>query len=133
MIADTLNHSALSVLSGQDHVLVVEDERGRQEILLEAPIYSIGRDTICDIRLRSQFVSRRHATLVQLTNDEGAPYYRIVDGNLKGKLSVNGLSINNRKLKASDLQHGDLIVFGPEVTAIYYAPSTAQTASPLRS
>jgi pSer/pThr/pTyr-binding forkhead associated (FHA) protein len=75
---------------------------------------------MCDIRIHSQFVSRRHATLVQLNDDDGTPYYRIVDGNLKGKLSVNGLLINNRKLKASDLTNGDVITFGPGAKATFY-------------
>jgi hypothetical protein len=84
-------------------------------------VYSIGRDPKCDIRLVSQFVSRRHATLVQLPNEDGSYYYRIVDGNLKGKPSANGLLINGRKAQAHDLQDEDKVVFGPQVYAIYYS------------
>jgi pSer/pThr/pTyr-binding forkhead associated (FHA) protein len=104
----------------QNHLLIIEDDKGRREYVLEAPLYSIGRDPKSDIRLVSQFVSRRHATLVQLSNDDGSFYYRIVDGNAKGKLSANGLLINGRKLQAHDLQYGDEVVFGPNVRAIYY-------------
>ena len=81
----------------QNHLFIIEDEKGRREYTLDAPVYSIGRDPKCDIRLVSQFVSRRHATLVQLPNEDGSYYYRIVDGNLKGKGSANGLLINGRK------------------------------------
>lgn len=104
----------------QNHLLIIEDNKGRREFILDSPVYSIGRDPKCDIRLVSQFVSRRHATLVQLPHEDGGHYYRIVDGNLKGKTSANGLLINGRKLQAHDLEDADKIVFGPQVYAIYY-------------
>lgn len=104
----------------QNHLLIIEDDKGRREFVLNNPIYSIGRDPKCDIRLISQFVSRRHATLVQLPNEDGTYYYRVVDGNLKGKPSANGLLINGRKLQAHDLRNEDEIVFGPQVKAVYY-------------
>ncbi len=105
------------------HRLIIEDDKGRREFTLNNPVYSIGRDPKCDIRLVSQFVSRRHATLVQLPHEDGigtTHYYRIVDGNLKGKPSANGLLINGRKLQAHNLQDEDEVVFGPQVRAIYY-------------
>lgn len=104
----------------ENHLLIIEDDKGRHQYVLDRPVYSIGRDPQCDIRLVSQFVSRRHATLVQLPTDDGTHQYRIVDGNLRGKTSANGLMINGRKLKAHDLQHDDEIVFGPQVHATYY-------------
>lgn len=104
----------------QTHLLIIEDDKGRREFVLDAPVYSIGRDPKCDIRLVSQFVSRRHATLLQLPNEDGTYYYRIVDGNLKGKPSVNGFLINGRKLQTHDLKNEDEVVFGPQVRAIYY-------------
>jgi hypothetical protein len=105
----------------QNHLLIIEDDKGRREFILSSPVYSIGRDPQCDIRLVSQFVSRRHATLVQLANEDGSYHYRIVDGNLRGKPSANGLLINGRKLKAHDLQNDDEIIFGPQVHATYYS------------
>ncbi|MEM6426321.1 MAG: FHA domain-containing protein [Cyanobacteria bacterium P01_H01_bin.119] len=102
-------------------ILIVEDSKGRREIVLDGSVYSIGRDPKCDIRLSSQFVSRHHATLVQLPKDDDQTfYYRIVDGNLKGKPSANGMLINGRKLPAHDLKNEDEIVFGPQARAIYY-------------
>lgn len=103
-----------------NHLLIIEDDKGRRDFILNSPVYSIGRDPKCDVRLASQFVSRRHATLVQLPREDGTYYYRIVDGNLKGKPSANGLLINGRKLQAHNLQDQDEIVFGPQVKAIYY-------------
>lgn len=106
--------------SHYNHLLIIEDNKGRREYTLRSAVYSIGRDPKCDIRLISQFVSRRHATLVQLPNEDGSHYYRIVDGNLKGKPSANGLLINGRKLQAHDLEDEDKVVFGPQVHALYY-------------
>jgi pSer/pThr/pTyr-binding forkhead associated (FHA) protein len=110
----------MSSESQLSNILIVEDSKGRREIMLDGSVYSIGRDPKCDIRLSSQFVSRHHATLVQLPRDDNTFYYRIVDGNLKGKPSANGMLINGRKLQAHDLKNEDEIVFGPQARAIYY-------------
>ncbi|MEM1308425.1 MAG: FHA domain-containing protein [Cyanobacteria bacterium P01_D01_bin.71] len=110
----------MSPESQLSNIFIVEDSKGRREINLESSVYSIGRDPKCDIRLSSQFVSRHHATLVQLPKDDNTFYYRIVDGNLKGKPSANGMLINGRKVPAHDLKNEDEIVFGPQARAIYY-------------
>lgn len=104
----------------QTHKLIIEDSKGQEEYTLEEPIYSIGRDPSCDIRLSSFFVSRHHATLVRSTDEAGGYCYRIVDGNLKGKVSANGLLINGRRAQSHDLKNQDKIIFGPQVQAIYY-------------
>lgn len=110
----------MSSASRQTHKLIIEDSKGQEEYTLDSPVYSIGRDPKCDIQLSSYFVSRHHATLVRFADDEGNFCYRILDGNLKGKQSANGLLINGRKLQAHNLQNRDKIIFGPQVQAIYY-------------
>ncbi len=116
-----LDTSSVMPLEPQhNHMLIIEDDKGRREFNLDQPVYSIGRDPRCDIRLVSQFVSRRHATLVQLPKEDGSYYYRIVDGNLRGQASANGLLVNGRKLQSHDLFNSDEVVFGPQVRAIYY-------------
>ncbi|MGK7931552.1 MAG: FHA domain-containing protein [Microcystaceae cyanobacterium] len=108
-----------SVLPQQEHFLIIEDGKGRQELILSDAVYSLGRATHCDVRLRSQFVSRHHATLLRCLRTDGSSYYRIVDGDNHGKSSVNGLLINGSKLAEHNLKHGDEVVFGPQVFAIY--------------
>jgi pSer/pThr/pTyr-binding forkhead associated (FHA) protein len=103
----------------RDHYLIVEDDKGRQEFLLEKPTYAIGRDHKCDVRLNSQFVSRRHAILDRCLREDGTSFYRITDGDGQGKPSANGLLINGNKAVSHELRHGDEIVFGPQVFAIY--------------
>lgn len=128
-----INHSAsdsskdapMAAETNESHLLILEDDQGRKEFTLDQPVYSIGRDRDCNIRLVSQFVSRRHATLVRLPREHNSQnshsyYYRIVDGDAKGRPSSNGLMINGRKMPAHDLKNEDEIVFGPQVRAIYY-------------
>lgn len=116
------NDRSMPAETNESHLLIIEDDQGRKEFSLENPLYSIGRDRECNIRLVSQFVSRRHATLVRLPreNNSHSYYYRIVDGDAKGKPSANGMMINGRKMPAHDLRNEDEIVFGPQVRAIYY-------------
>lgn len=102
------------------HILLIEDDRsGLHQHVLGASIHFIGRDPKCDIRLTSQFVSRRQATLVKIVNEDGSSIYRIVDGIPKGKSSSNGMFINGRKTPACDLQDRDVIMFGPHVRITY--------------
>ncbi|TVQ53346.1 MAG: FHA domain-containing protein [Spirulina sp. DLM2.Bin59] len=105
----------------QEHLLIVEDARGRRSVPLLAGQYSIGRDRSCDIHLSSQFVSRHHAILTRQTRGDGTAFYRIADGDAQGRPSVNGLLINGRKISQHNLQHGDEVIFGPQVSAIYQA------------
>ncbi|ESA32222.1 fha domain-containing protein [Leptolyngbya sp. Heron Island J] len=115
-------------------ILIVEDSQGRRKIVLENPIYSMGRDAKCDIRVASLFMSRHHATLIQISQDDGTSHYRILDGNLEGKASSNGILINGRKLKTHhDLTNEDEIVFGPQARAIYYQLQRASGANTPRN
>ncbi|NEP56101.1 MAG: FHA domain-containing protein [Symploca sp. SIO2G7] len=111
------------------HWLIVEDDKGERRYPLGGKVYSIGRDSNSDIRLCSMFVSRRHATLVRQKRKDGSCNYQIVDGDLEGKLSANGILINGRKLPApniknklaaQNLKHQDKIIFGAGVSAIYH-------------
>ena len=104
----------------QNHLFIVEDDKGQRHFTLQNLVYTIGREPKCDICLVSQFVSRRHAVLRKLSKEDGSYYYRIEDGDLRGKPSVNGLLINGHKLQAHDLQNKDVVVFGPKVRAIYF-------------
>ena len=119
---DCSNDLSMAAEVNETHLLIIEDEQGRKEFPLERSIYSIGRDRDCDIRLISQFVSRRHATLVrQIRNGSSHRYYyRILDGDETGKPSANGLMIKGRKMGTHDLKNEDEIIFGPQVRAIYY-------------
>lgn len=116
-----LGTQALEVSEPQeDHWLVVTDDNGRRDVPLGGEVYSIGREPDNNIRLSSFFVSRRHATLLRRERDDGNYDYQIIDGNLKGQLSANGLIINGHRLKSHILKNDDEIVFGPKVSAKYF-------------
>ncbi len=106
------------------HLLVIEDRKGRRIVFLEEGNYTIGRDSHNPIILYDYQVSRTHATLIRrIEEDEnGAVHYcyRIIDGDLQGKRSTNGLFINGRAVISHDLKHGDVIRFGGEAKAHYY-------------
>ncbi|WP_052672422.1 PAS domain S-box protein [Aliterella atlantica] len=116
-----------------DHLLVIEDKQGKRIITLEAATCSIGRDSSNSIVLYSHLVSRQHAILLRVTMPGCDRHlFRIVDGNLQGKRSTNGLIINGERCFAHDLKHGDEIAFSSDVQAKYYVASDldAPTESP---
>lgn len=104
----------------QKHILIVEDDRGRKEFILDGPVYSLGRDPKSDIYVRSLFVSHRHATLKRVTRDDGSYSYQIFDGDGQGNYSTNGLLINGQKHRSYVLQDKDKIIFGYKVQATYF-------------
>ena len=102
------------------HILAVEDCDGVREHSLSNPKYFIGRDIANDICLNSEFASRYHALLLRVpTPQEGEYRYRILDGDLEGKPSTNGLTVNGEKVSAHQLSEGDVISFGPDAKAVY--------------
>lgn len=102
------------------HSLIVEDDRGSREFLLENEVYTIGKGAHFDIPIYSNFVSHTHATLVQKFLEDGRYYYQIIDGDPLGKKSIGGILINGRKLQDYNLQDEDEIVFTSGVKAKYY-------------
>ncbi len=121
-LGDTLVEADRGLIS-KDRSLLIEDDWGRREVLLEKDEYVLGRDPKGDIQLHSQFASRQHATLRRITTPEGEDGYQIRDGDPTGKPSTNGLLINGRKLSKKDLVAGDVVVFGPGVQITYNVTS----------
>jgi tetratricopeptide (TPR) repeat protein len=103
-------------------MLLLQDDIGQREIPLSGPEYTIGRDPQNSICLRSQFVSRFHSVLQRLDRPDGSYTYRLLDGDLRGKPSTNGVQVNGHKQLRWDLRPGDCIVFGPKVQATYRMP-----------
>ncbi|MEM6445729.1 MAG: FHA domain-containing protein [Cyanobacteria bacterium J06642_2] len=101
------------------HVLQVEDRDGVREVILGDPKYFIGRDIANDICLNSQFASRYHASLLRVPAEQGDYSYQVLDGDLEGKPSTNGLYVNDRKVNSHTLDAGDVITFGPDAKLTY--------------
>lgn len=106
------------------HILLIKDNQGNRTIKLEATTFSIGRDPTNSVVLYSKLVSRQHAILLRISTHETDSYsFRLIDGNLQGDRSTNGITVNGKRCFSHDLKHGDLIVFGGDVEARYYASS----------
>ncbi len=101
-------------------VLVVEDTKGKRLINLENSIYSLGRDLKSSIVLHSPIVSRHHATLLRVTNTQCYSFvFKIIDGDLQGNTSKNGILVNGKLSASESLKHRDVIIFGRDVKAVY--------------
>lgn len=111
------------------HVLVIEDPKNRRIVFLEDNVYSIGREPENSIVIyEDRRVSRYHATILRKKDVQSdRDYFSIIDGNLEGHRSTNGLLINGKHSLSHDLEHGDKIRFGDFSQAIYYL--LADTAS----
>ena len=102
------------------HILIVEDPSFITEINLEAATYSIGRHSSNDIALSCQKTSRHHATLLKRTDVKTNQYsYWILDGDLQGNRSRNGIYINDKKTLVHELKHNDVVQFSGNVIAKY--------------
>lgn len=104
-----------------NHVLIVKDRHGPKAYWLTAELYSLGRDPSNTIRIDSQYVSRHHAILVK-TESPSSPdgfTYQIIDGDIHGTPSTNGLYIRGERVEFRDLEDGDEIQFGNDATATY--------------
>ncbi|MEE3718476.1 EAL domain-containing protein [Tumidithrix elongata RA019] len=110
--------------------LLVEDIQGVRRILLNSTSYSIGRNPSNGIVLYSNLVSRQHATLQRVPMPKKSiQLFRIIDGNLQGERSKNGILINGKRKLSHLLAHGDEIVFSKDTKALYQVASNFTEAS----
>ncbi len=102
------------------HLLVIEDQKSRRIVYLTENTYDLGRDSTSAIILYDRQVSRHHATLLRVNDYQNRHFtYRIIDGNLQGKRSTNGLMVNGQYCLSHELKHGDLISFGSKSSITY--------------
>ncbi|MDJ0507714.1 MAG: EAL domain-containing protein [Crocosphaera sp.] len=115
------------------YLLIIEDKKYRQTLSLEEEIYSIGRSKRSSIVINSEQASRHHATLMRRTsrvNNEET--YWILDGDIDGNKSCNGIYVNGEKCLVRELKQGDLVNFGCEVNATFYVMNKpCQTITPI--
>lgn len=112
--------------------LVIEDDQGKRDLILERDQYRLGRDPKSDICLHSQFASRQHAIITKIFQGDGSYTYQITDGDLDGKASTNGLLINGQKYRTWALKPEDVIVFGPRVRATYRLSASDETETSIK-
>jgi len=105
-----------------EFTLCIHDGRRPCSYILKGAAFAIGRDPSNAIRIVNRFVSRRHAYLVRVpTGSSRSGFtYCLIDGNRKGAASTNGVVVNGRRIATHYLASGDVIRFGPEVTAYFF-------------
>ncbi len=107
------------------HLLIIEEPGFRKTITLDKASYTVGRHSDNDIVFASQKTSRYHATCVRRTDIKTNSFsYWILDGNLKGSRSRNGIFVNGKKCLVHELKHGDIIKFSNDVKARYHIVSS---------
>ena len=108
------------------HTLLITDTKGTRKVPIRDLKYTIGRDISNNISINSKYVSRQHAILLRIPgNITGTHIYRIIDGDLAGKPSVNGVVINgNSKVTSYELSHGDIISLAPDAQITYLVGET---------
>jgi diguanylate cyclase (GGDEF)-like protein/PAS domain S-box-containing protein len=102
------------------HVLILEEPAFKKKVILKEATYSIGRHSSNDIILASPKTSRHHETLLRRTDVKTNNFsYWILDGDLQGNRSRNGIFVNGKKCLVHELKHGDLLSFGNDEQAKY--------------
>lgn len=120
------------------HLLVIQDQDGERVVPLEASTYTIGRHPANSMVIKDKAISRHHALLLRVPDPQsGNFFFRIIDGNLQGQRSHNGLWINGQRYYSRDLSHHDVIAFSAKVHAVYHQvideeidPKATQSAVP---
>ena len=104
------------------HCLKIKYGKTAQQFILNNDIYSIGRHSSNKIVIPSSTISRFHCTIlpVRYQGQNQQQLFWIIDGDLQGNRSSNGLYINNNKCLSHELKPGDTIkVGGSEVEMSY--------------
>src|SRR5215467_6732121 len=94
--------ASATALSGMNPRLIVTDALGRRIVPIDKPLFSIGRPTETDLRLASADVSRVHAEIIL----ENGHYV------LHDRQSRFGTFVNDQKIEARPLKHGDRLRIG---------------------
>ena len=121
---DTNYNQTMESLEQPYHILTIEDPSFVREIQLDAATYSIGRHSSNDIVLSCQKASRNHATLLRRTDVKtNQCSYWILDGDLQGNRSRNGIYVNGKKSLVHELKSGDRVHFSGDASIKYQTSS----------
>ncbi len=120
MLSNNLNTKKKPEEEELRHILEIEHGEEKQTVHLKDRNYSIGRHPTNAIVIASQQVSRTHAILLRKGYANENISFLLIDGDLQGRKSNNGIFINGKKIHEHELKHGDLIQIGTDVKANYY-------------
>lgn len=89
-------------------------------VVLQRPIYLVGRHPECDLRLEGTKVSRRHCCFA-------LAYDRLIVRDLGSR---NGLRVNGREVVETQLFRGDEVAIGPLIFRVEQEADAPTKASP---
>ncbi|MFN5515628.1 MAG: EAL domain-containing protein [Cyanobacteriota bacterium] len=101
------------------HRLILDSPAFKRVIRLQNSYYSIGRHPSNTIVIPSPQISRKHATLVKKINPNLEVTFQIIDGDLEGNRSRNGIWINGESFLERELESGDVIGFAEDIQGFY--------------
>lgn len=122
-----MKQNRVNTLTGRP-ILIIESFEYQKTISLNSSIFSIGRHPKCSLVINDKTVSRHHATIAWL-KDENNPQqsaYWIIDGKGQRQRSKNGVFVNGVKTILHRLRSQDLISLGNDtkITYSYIADTT---------
>lgn len=108
------------------HILAIESGTWKKNFFLDKNSYSIGRNFTNSLIINHRVISRNHSSLIKVNylsqkdNNQEENIFWIIDGDLKGNRSTNGIYVNGKQCFCHRLKPGDVIFFGGiEVKAKY--------------
>ncbi|MEM9136922.1 MAG: FHA domain-containing protein [Cyanobacteria bacterium P01_F01_bin.42] len=101
-----------SIQAQEYHLLHVINSKGDRTYYLNAAAVSIGRDSSSAVMVSDPMVSRHHAMLLRVPTEDCGYSYELVDGDVHGRPSRNGMRINRRRCERKILTTGDRITVG---------------------
>lgn len=104
------------------HLLKIEYDNIKQNIILKNELYSIGRHSSNNIVIHHPTISRYHCSIlpVKYKDKNQQELFWIIDGDLKGNRSANGLFVNGIKSLSHELKSGDKITIGGDQVEVTY-------------
>lgn len=108
------------------HIINITYGKTHQSIVLTNEIYSIGRHSANKIVIYHGAISRFHCTIlpVKYQGKTQQQLFWIIDGDLKGNRSSNGIFVNGNKALSHELQSGDIIKIGGNQVQVTYKVSS---------
>ena len=91
------------------HIFIEIDGRMVQEVRLDKPVLTVGRQDGRDIQIRHQSVSRTHARVV---NENGTWF-------VEDAGSVNGIVFNGQRVHRVAINSGDRVFVAPNIALLY--------------
>ena len=107
--------------SSVHNVLLIESPDFKSPLHLTDGLYTVGRHPGNTIVISSPKLSRKHAYFFKKNSPiDSTVLYSVVDGDLNGNRSTNGLWVNGKQYLQKDLRNGDVICLTNDVVLKYF-------------